>query len=152
MLGRSSIGRVQNDFPSPWYVRRKPCTYLASRLTLSPNGPSFHLSLVTSEYHWVRPKRFLSRWYVWHKLCIYLAPTLTLSPNEKKWDFTRPTSPRSSSSGSKMILEPMVRLTQTVHLSCVHYLQKDQNKLALEPHHLVVPLSVSKIISELWYV
>ena len=25
--------------PSLWYVRRKPCTYLASRLALSPNGP-----------------------------------------------------------------------------------------------------------------
>ena len=25
-------------FPSLWYVRRKPCTYLASRLGLSPNG------------------------------------------------------------------------------------------------------------------
>ena len=24
--------------PSLWYVRRKPCTYLASRLALSPNG------------------------------------------------------------------------------------------------------------------
>ena len=26
-------------FPSLWYVRRKPCSYLASRLTLSPKGP-----------------------------------------------------------------------------------------------------------------
>jgi hypothetical protein len=25
-------------FPSLWYFRRKPCTYLAPRLTLSPNG------------------------------------------------------------------------------------------------------------------
>ena len=25
-------------FPSLWHVRRKPCTYLASRLALSPNG------------------------------------------------------------------------------------------------------------------
>jgi hypothetical protein len=27
------------QFQSPWYVQRKPCTYLASRLALSPNGP-----------------------------------------------------------------------------------------------------------------
>ena len=26
-------------FPSLWYSQRKPCTYLASRLALSPNGP-----------------------------------------------------------------------------------------------------------------
>jgi len=27
-------------FLSPWYVRRKPCTYLALTLTPSPNGPN----------------------------------------------------------------------------------------------------------------
>jgi hypothetical protein len=26
-------------FMSLWYIRRKPCTYIASRLVLSPNGP-----------------------------------------------------------------------------------------------------------------
>jgi hypothetical protein len=26
-------------FLRPWHIRRKPCTNLASRLTLSPNGP-----------------------------------------------------------------------------------------------------------------
>jgi hypothetical protein len=35
---RSSIGCVQNDFLSQWYVWRKPCTYLVSQLALSPNG------------------------------------------------------------------------------------------------------------------
>jgi hypothetical protein len=30
-----------------WYVRCKPCTYLAPRLAISLNGPSFHLSLAT---------------------------------------------------------------------------------------------------------
>ena len=29
-------------FPSLWHVRRKPCSYLASRLALSPNGARFH--------------------------------------------------------------------------------------------------------------
>jgi hypothetical protein len=28
-------------FLSLWYVRHKPCTYLASRLALSPNGPKW---------------------------------------------------------------------------------------------------------------
>jgi hypothetical protein len=35
------------QFLGLWYVRRKLCTYLASRLPISPNGLNFHLSLVT---------------------------------------------------------------------------------------------------------
>jgi hypothetical protein len=30
----------QKQFSSLWYVQSKPCTYLASRLALSPNGPN----------------------------------------------------------------------------------------------------------------
>jgi hypothetical protein len=45
---------------------------------------SIHLSLITLEYHRVRPKRFLSLWYVWHKPSTYFAPILTLSPNGPK--------------------------------------------------------------------
>ena len=44
----------------------------------------FHLSLITYEYHRVRPKRFLSLWYVWHKPCTYLALIITLYPNRPK--------------------------------------------------------------------
>jgi hypothetical protein len=36
----SSIGCVQNYFMSLWYIQCKPCTYLVSRLALSPNGPN----------------------------------------------------------------------------------------------------------------
>jgi hypothetical protein len=43
-------------FLSQSYVRHKCFTYLASWLALSPNGSSYHLSLVTSEYHRVHPK------------------------------------------------------------------------------------------------
>ena len=42
---------------------------------------SFHLSLVTQEYHRVRPKVFLNLSYVWSQPCTYLALTLKLSPN-----------------------------------------------------------------------
>jgi hypothetical protein len=42
---------------------------------------SFHLSLVTWEYHPVHPKWFLRLWYIWCKPCTYLALKLTLSPN-----------------------------------------------------------------------
>jgi hypothetical protein len=80
---------------------------------------SFHLSLITEEYLWVRPKQFLILWYIWHKPCIYLAPTLRPSLNALKHDSTRPTSPRCSNLCVQKISEPMVRSAQTVHQSCV---------------------------------
>jgi hypothetical protein len=153
-------------FLSRWYIRRKPCTYIAPTLTLSPNGSkwdstwptrlglpsgafktisepivrlaqtvhlycvkistiskrtktSFHLSLVTKEYHRVRPKRFLSQWYIWCKPCSYIASALTLSPNKPKRDSTWPTHLGLPLGAFKTIFEPMVRLAQTAHLSCV---------------------------------
>jgi hypothetical protein len=60
------------------------------------NETSFHLSLITKEYHRVRPNRFLSVWNVWRKPSNNLAPTLTLSPKRLKRDSTCPMSPRSS--------------------------------------------------------
>jgi hypothetical protein len=36
------------QFPSPWYFRRKPCTSLASRFALSPNGPKLDSTWPTS--------------------------------------------------------------------------------------------------------
>jgi hypothetical protein len=121
----------------------KPCTYLASRLPLSPNGlnqgftwaslprnttglsktiskptvclaqtmhlssvkittiykrteSSFHLSLITEEYHRLCPKWFLSQWYVWRKPCTYLASRLPLSPNGLNRACTWVSSPRST--------------------------------------------------------
>jgi hypothetical protein len=50
-----------------------------------------------------------------------------------------------------MIFEPMVRSTQTMHLSCVKVStvsENDQNEHPLEPHHLLVPLGVSKMASK----
>jgi hypothetical protein len=67
----------------------------------------------------VRPKQFLSRWYVRRKLCTYIAPTLTLSQNGSKRDSTWPTCLGLPLGVFKMISEPMVRLAQTAHLSCV---------------------------------
>jgi hypothetical protein len=57
---------------------------------------SFHLSLLTKEYHWVRPKRFLSLWYIWCKPCTYLASRFTVSPNELNQASTWASSPRSA--------------------------------------------------------
>jgi hypothetical protein len=80
---------------------------------------SFHLRLITSEYHRIWSKRLLSVWYVWCKSCTYLALTLTLSLNGPKKDLTRPTSPRGSIGCIQKISEPMVWSMQTVHLSCI---------------------------------
>jgi hypothetical protein len=97
-------------FPSLRYVRRKPCTNVLE--------PSFHLSLVTYKFHRVRPKLFMSLWYVQGKPCTYLVLRLALSPNKPS---RAPPDPRHlgvPSGASKMIYEPVVRLTQTEHLSC----------------------------------
>jgi hypothetical protein len=56
----------------------------------------FHLSLITYEYHRLRPKWFLRLWYAQRKPCSYHAATLTVSPNTPEWDSTWPTLPRSS--------------------------------------------------------
>jgi hypothetical protein len=48
---------------------------------------SFHLSLVTQEYHPMHPKQFLSLWYVWRKPCTHHATKLTISPKGPKGDF-----------------------------------------------------------------
>jgi hypothetical protein len=48
-----------------------------------------------------------------------------------------------------MISEPMVRQAQTMHLSCVMISSiPERTELSLEPHHLGVPLGVSKMIFE----
>jgi hypothetical protein len=85
-------------FPSLWYVRRKPCTYLVSRLAQSPNGPKWGSTWALSPRSSVGciQKRFLSLWYFWHKPCTNLASRLALSGNKPKRDSTWLKSPSSS--------------------------------------------------------
>ena len=49
-----------------------------------------------------------------------------------------------------MISEPMLRLLQTVHISCTNTntIQTDQNKIPLEPYHLGVPSGAFEMICE----
>jgi hypothetical protein len=75
---------------------------------------SFHLSLITLEHHWVRPKPFLSLWYVWRKSCT----DTNTAPNGPKRDSTDPRHQGVPLSVSKMISKPVVRSAQTIHLSC----------------------------------
>jgi hypothetical protein len=97
-------------FSSLWYVWRKPCTYLALTLTISPNVPKWDSTWPTS------PRRsigcvqqwFLSVWYVRRKPCTYLASRLVLSPNGRN---KHPHVPRHLGvpfGASKTISKPMV--------------------------------------------
>ena len=51
---------------------------------------------------------------------------------------------------SKMIYEPMVRLAQTMHLSCTgtYTVSKQKREVPYDPRHLGVPSGASKMISE----
>jgi hypothetical protein len=76
-----------------------------------------HTAHVTYRFHWVRPKLFISLWYVYFKPCTYLVSRLALSPNRPNRAPPDPHHLRVPLGASKIIYEPMVRLTQTEHLS-----------------------------------
>jgi hypothetical protein len=106
-------------FPSPWYIRYKSCTYLASRLVVSPNGSNrastwaYHLGELSVVFKTTsNPMVRLAQQFT------NLAPILTLSLNRLKWDSTWPTSPRCSIRCVQNIFKPMVHWAQAVHLSC----------------------------------
>jgi hypothetical protein len=82
-------------FPSLWYVQRKPCPYLASRIALSLKGPKHAFTWASSPRGtivcvqndlWANDTSSMNH--------ADLASKLTLSPNEKR-DSTWPTLPRS---------------------------------------------------------
>jgi hypothetical protein len=165
MSPRCSTGCVQNDFRAYHTFGTNMHLSCVKISTISKQTKtSIHLSLVTSEYHPVRPKWFSEPMVRFAQTVHLSAPTLTLSSNEPKLDSKWPTSPRSSigcvqnnfracdtfganrapilqqdlhyllternkhplelghpggpSGSSNTISEPMVRLAQTVHLSC----------------------------------
>jgi hypothetical protein len=76
------------------YVRRKSCTYLASRLALSQNRPKRASTPPRSSIGCVQ-NDFSSYDTFSRKLCTYLAPTLTPSPNGQRQYSTWATSARS---------------------------------------------------------
>jgi hypothetical protein len=107
-------------FPYLWDVLHKPCNYLASRLTLSPNGPkqasTWHtlprstIGCGQSDFH--ASGTFIA------KPCTYLAPDsnyLQTNWNELSLD---PHHLGVPSGASKMISKPTVYLAQTMHQSC----------------------------------
>jgi hypothetical protein len=104
-----------------WYVRRKPCTNLVSRLALSPN-----------ELNWASTRASLPRsatecvqnvfrangmfgtnrapFLLWHKHC------LQTDRNKTTHDPHHQVVPLGA---YKMIFEPLVHSAQTMHLSCI---------------------------------
>jgi hypothetical protein len=94
---RSTIRCVQIIYEAMVHLPRTVHLSCTETNTVSKRTEtSFHLSLVTQEYHLVHPKQFLGLRYVWRKPCTYHAPKLTLSPKGPKGDSTWPTSPWSS--------------------------------------------------------
>jgi hypothetical protein len=97
----------------------------------------------------------MSLWYVWHKPSTYLTPTLTLSQKQIETRFHDSYHLGVLSGASNIISKPIVCSTQTVHQSCIKSctLQNDRSERSLEPRHLEVPSSASKMIYIfLWYV
>jgi hypothetical protein len=138
---------------SLWYVRRRPCTYLASRLALSPNELNQASTWVSSPRSTFRcvQNDFLSLWYVQRKPCTYLAFRLALSQNELNQASTWASSPRSTIGCVQNDLwaygmfganrAPILHRHQ-------HSLQMDQNEIPHDSHHHGVPLGASKMISK----
>jgi hypothetical protein len=94
----------------------------------------------------VSPKLFLSLRYVRHKLCTYIASRLALS---KRTELSLEPLHLGVPSGVwNMISEPIVRLAQTVHLSCIDTNTQSKQKELHDSRHLKVPLGASKTVSE----
>jgi hypothetical protein len=116
---RSTIGCIPKWFLI--YVSRKPCTYLALTLILSPNG------LKQDSTRPISPRRSIgcvqNNFWACATFGTNLAPFLCHDQLYLQTDQNEhPRVPRHlgvPSSTSKMLFEPMVRSTQTVHLSCV---------------------------------
>jgi hypothetical protein len=121
--------------------------YLASTLALSPNGPSFHLSLgLPSSVPKTISMLMVCLRQTVHLSCIY---TNTVSKQKEERDSTWPTSPRGFVGVSKMIFKPMVCSTQMVHVSCIKISTIfKRTELLLEPRHLGVPSVLSKAVSK----
>jgi hypothetical protein len=103
------------------YVWRKPCTYLALKLTLSPNGQKRDSTWPTSPSNSIQCAQ--NDIHTPSMLGANRAPILRQDYHYVQMDWIElPHEPRHLGvppRASKIISEPMVYLAQTVHLSCV---------------------------------
>jgi hypothetical protein len=109
------------QFPCPWYIHRKPCTYLESRLMLSWNGPTWVSTWPTSHRSAIGCTQKDFRAY--GTFGANHAPIMRWDKHYLQMDRNKlPFHPRDLgvlSGVPKMISMPMVHSVQTVHLSCV---------------------------------
>jgi hypothetical protein len=153
MSPRCSIGCVQNDFWAYGVFRAKPCTYLASRLALSANGPkqaSIWASSSRSTIGCVQNDLWAYGTFG-TKPCTYLTPILTLSLNGPKWDSIWPTSPRCSIRCVQNDFQACGTLGASHAPILLQYedsLQADRNEIPHDLDHLGVLSGVSKAIFE----
>jgi hypothetical protein len=106
-------------FLSLLYVRREPCTYCASRLALSPNGPKPASTWVSSSSNSIRgiQNNFLAYGTFAEPVHLSCTYTDTVSKQtEMRFEF-HPVRPKQFS-------EPMVCLAQAMHLSCIKIISK----------------------------
>jgi hypothetical protein len=99
-------------------VQRNPCTYLESRLALYPNRPKRASIWASSPRSTIQCVQNDFWGYGWCKPCTYLALKLKLPLNRPNKLPFKPRHPGVSSSASKIISEPTVRMAQTMHPSC----------------------------------
>jgi hypothetical protein len=112
---------------------------------------SFHMSIITLEYHRVCPKQFLSQWYIWRKPCTYLASRLPLSPNGLRRASTWPSSTRSTIGcvqNDFWAYEMSGANHAPIWQRHLHCLQTDRDKIPHDPRHLRVLSGASKMIYE----
>jgi hypothetical protein len=109
-----------NRFRSLWYVRRKLCTYLASRLSLSRNGPKRAFTCASSP--WSTAGCVQNDFWAYGTLAQIMHLSCTDTNTVFKWTKMRFHDPRHLEihrMHPKWIFAPMVCSTQTVHLSCI---------------------------------
>jgi hypothetical protein len=136
------------QFLSLWYIRRKPCSYLAPTLTTSPNGLKWDSTWSMSPRSFIRCVQ--NYFWAYGTFDANHAPILHQISAISKWtkrsfQLSLVTYQGVSSGSSKMIYEPKVRLVQVMHLSCI---QTDRNGNTQDPSHVGVSSGVSKMIYE----
>jgi hypothetical protein len=102
------------------YVRRKPCTYLASRLAQSPNRLNRASTWASSPRSTIGCVQ--NNFWAYGTVGANCATILCQNYHylQTEWN-DHPLEPRHLGvpSGAPKTIEPMVRLAQTIHLSCI---------------------------------
>ena len=144
-------------FLTLWYIWYKPCTYLAPTLTpsLTQTKTRFHKSNVTYEFQRVRQTDVRAYGTFDAKRATILHRRQHFLQTDRNEISHDPCHLGVPSGASKTISNPMVRSTQTAHLSCVKISTistwtANRARLA-QTGHLGVPSGASKTISNQLY-